>query len=851
MNFSDVYDKHVVLTYHLYNNLFLTLPYTGIQTAGPYVPILNKKSFEGLQAGLAPDEILNHFFEDHYPIESEQEKIDFLFKVVQYIERQVVLFDAVEDAAFEKLHDLQGKGTLSFLIEEAKAENALNALGKVLSSFGVRVVLTAHPTQFYPGHILSIITDMEQAIRKGNAAEVTTLMRQLGLSAMYRRNKPTPLEEATSLIWYLENIFYDVNAQIHRLLLDKVPSYTFNPKLITTGFWPGGDRDGNPTVKSDTTIDTCKRLKESILRCYLRDVRSLKRKLTFPGIDLKIREIELRLQSTIYRHDDNYYNRPEEVIADLQHIREELQQKFMSLYCDDVDALIRQLQTFGFHFAPLDIRQDSRVHRSWAFEFLSFRGLEEQYQVFSTVEQKLDFWWNQQCDLLSDELLYLSPDLADVIRLIKALPMIHIKNGPRSIERYIISNTQNAEDLAILKFLLTAAGSDFYLHIQPIPLFETVKDLANSEQILTALFNHSGYRQWLAAHGNRQTIMLGFSDGTKDGGYLKANIAIYKAKAAITRLCRTYGIEPIFFDGRGGPPARGGGDTHLYYAAQGADIACSEIQLTIQGQTISSKFGNHQAARYNLEQLLTAGAGRYLFRNSTPTLTDQEAELLSQLAEIAYTKYESLKNHPAFSEYLLKATPLPYYAETNISSRPARRGRTDKLSLDDLRAIPFVGTWAQMKQNVPGYYGFGTALQAAIDSGQGQQLKDLFRHSRFFRALVLNSMQSLAKTRFQLTAYLQNDPQFADIWLDLKKEADLTQSMLLYISGYSQLLDESPNNRKSIAMREEMILPLLIIQQYALLQLRKRPKTDPQHGVYKKLVVRCFFGNINASRNSA
>lgn len=851
MEYTEAYDKYVTLTYHLYNSLFLTLPYPGIQTAGPYIPILYKKSLEGLSAERSPEEILNKFFEDHYPIDNEQQKIDFLFKVVQYIERQVVLFDAVEDAAFENLHDLQGKGTLSFLIEEAKAENALSALGKVLSSLGVRVVLTAHPTQFYPGHILSIITDMEQAIRKGSPSEVTTLMRQLGLSAMYRRNKPTPLEEAISLIWYLENIFYDVNAQIHRLLLEKVPSYTFNPKLITPGFWPGGDRDGNPTVKSDTTIDTCKRLKESILRCYLRDVRSLKRKLTFPGIDLKIRQIELRLQSTIYRHDDTYYKNPEEVITDLNQIYEELQNNFMALYADDVQALIRQIQTFGFHFAPLDIRQDSRVHRSWAFEFLSFRGLDQQYHSLSTTEQKLDFWWNLECNLLSDELLYLSPDLADSIRLIKALPMIHLKNGPKSIERYIISNTQNAEDLAILKFLLTAAGRDFYLHIQPIPLFETIKDLANSEHILTALFNHSGYRQWIAAHRNCQTIMLGFSDGTKDGGYLKANFAIYQAKVAITRLCRTFGVEPIFFDGRGGPPARGGGDTHLYYAAQGADIACSEIQLTIQGQTISSKFGNHQAARFNIEQLITAGAGRYLFRNASPTLTDQQAKLLQQLADLAYSKYESLKNNPAFTDYLLIATPLPYYAETNVSSRPAKRGKTDKLSLDDLRAIPFVGSWAQMKQNVPGYYGFGTALQAAVEAGNGQQLRELFQQSRYFRALVLNSMQSLAKTRFELTAFLRDDPKFAEIWQDLQTEADLTRKMLLYVSGYTQLLEESTINRKSIAVREEIILPLLIIQQYALMQLRKLPPADPKRVVFQKLVIRCFFGNINASRNSA
>lgn len=851
MNFTDIYDKHVTLTYHLYNSLFLTLPYPGIQTAGPYIPIMCKKASEGLDQGKAPDEILDEFFENHYPAESEQEKTDFLFKVVQYIERQVVLFDAVEDANFEKLHDLQGKGTLAFLVEETKAENKLDFLGRVLSGFGVRIVLTAHPTQFYPGHILSIITDMEMAIRRGSAADVTVLLRQLGLSAMYRRNKPTPLDEAVALIWYLENIFYDVNAQIHSYLIAKVPSYTFNPRLLTLGFWPGGDRDGNPTVKSDTTIDTCKRLKESILRCYLRDVRALKRKLTFPGVDLKLREIELKIQSTIYRHDDNHYSTPEQFIDDLNHVLSELDKKFMSLHNDEVSGLIRQISTFGFHFAPLDIRQDSRIHRSWATEFLKFRGLMTEYSSLKSDEDKINFWWHLECNLLSDELLYLSPDLSDAVRLIKSISMIHVKNGNQSIERYIISNTQSAEDLAILKFLLTAAGSDFYLKIKPIPLFETINDLRNSEKILTQLFSHKGYRHWVEVHQNRQIVMLGYSDGTKDGGYLKANLAILEAKVTITRLCKSFGVEPIFFDGRGGPPARGGGDTHLYYVAQGADVACSEIQITIQGQTISSKFGNHQAARYNVEQLLTAGAGRYLFRNDTPTISPEDAEILYNLAQKAHIKYESLKNHPDFTDYLLQATPLPFYAETNISSRPAKRGRTDKLSLDDLRAIPFVGTWAQMKQNVPGYYGFGTALKAAFDEGKGERLKEIFKNSKFFRALVLNSMQSLAQTYFNLTWYLRSDKKFSDIWNDLKNEADLTRKMLLNITGYTQLLEESPINRKSIAMREEMILPLLIIQQYALIMLRKLPESDPRRDIFKKLVVRCFFGNINASRNSA
>ena len=211
--------------------------------------------------------------------------------------------------------------------------------------------------------------------------------------------------------------------------------------------------------------------------------------------------------------------------------------------------------------------------------------------------------------------------------------------------------------------------------------------------------------------------MLGFSDGTKDGGYLMANWSIYKAKEELTKISKEHGIDVVFFDGRGGPPARGGGKTNKFYASMGKNIANKEIQLTIQGQTVSSNFGTIDSAQYNIEQLLNAGISNDLFSKKEVTLNADEEKLLHDLSVLSLKAYNDLKNHPDFLPYLLQVSPLNFYSETNIGSRPAKRG-TSKLNLKDLRAIPFVGAWSQLKQNVTGYYGVGSAMQQIDEQGK-------------------------------------------------------------------------------------------------------------------------------------
>jgi phosphoenolpyruvate carboxylase len=347
--------------------------------------------------------------------------------------------------------------------------------------------------------------------------------------------------------------------------------------------------------------------------------------------------------------------------------------------------------------------------------------------------------------------------------------------------------------------------------------------------------------------------MLGFSDGTKDGGYLMGNWSIYKAKEELTKVSKDNNIAVVFFDGRGGPPARGGGKTHKFYASMGKNIANKEIQLTIQGQTVSSNFGTIDAAQYNLEQLIHAGISNDLFSNRHITLQPEEEALLQEMANVSFQSYSALKNHPEFMDYLIEISPLKYYSETNIGSRPTKRG-SGKLNMADLRAIPFVGSWSQLKQNVTGYYGVGAALQKMDEEGKMNSLKTLYKSSMFFKTLIDNCEMAMKKCFFPLTEYLSRDKKFSEIWNMMYQEFVITEKYLFKLTGNNELMSDYAVEQSSINLREKIVLPLVTIQQFAMANIREIENEqikDSSKETYEKLVMRCSFGIINAGRNSA
>ncbi|HSU51420.1 MAG TPA: phosphoenolpyruvate carboxylase, partial [Segetibacter sp.] len=326
------------------------------------------------------------------------------------------------------------------------------------------------------------------------------------------------------------------------------------------------------------------------------------------------------------------------------------------------------------------------------------------------------------------------------------------------------------------------------------------------------------------------------------------------AKRELTEISRKYDISVVFFDGRGGPPARGGGKSHKFYASMGKEVSNKEIQLTIQGQTISTGYGSVESARFNMEQLLNAGISNELLSGKEKTLSDGEERVMNDLAVESLKAYLDLKGDPEFMNYLSDVSPLKFYSETNIGSRPSKRGTSSKLTIKDLRAIPFVGSWSQLKQNLTGYYGVGYAMKVLDDQGRLEEIRDLYRNSLFFKTLIDNCEMSMKKCFFPLTAYLANDAKYGEIWNRIYSEYELTEKYILAISGQDELMGNYPVEALSIQMREKIVLPLLTIQQYAMAKIRELDEqnaTTEEKQIYQKLVMRCSFGIINAGRNSA
>ncbi len=837
----EKFQNSVGIKFQLYNSLFLSLPFYGIDKTGILLSLFNNECEEGFANGKSPAQIIESFFEAH----PEHEKLAFLFRFVQYTERQVVLFDALEDAAFTDLNDTSGAGTLTQLEARVLQENKADEFAEKLNNFSVRLVLTAHPTQFYPGAVLGIINDLVEAIEKNDVSLINTYLQQLGRTPFFKKQKPTPFDEAQSLIWYLENVFYESIGNIASDLKMAFANANFDlSNLVKMGFWSGGDRDGNPFVTYETTLKTADALKRSILKCYYRDVRKLKRRLTFTGVDTALAQIEDQLYQNAFQSEFDNLTKGE-ILENLQKIRATIIEKHNGLFVHLVENLIEKVETFGLYFAALDVRQDSGIHRQ-VLENIAAKGhLPENYATLSNdekIETLLNVKQTANSEDFTDELT------KDTLQNIAAIKQIQANNGVKGCERYIISHSESALNIIeVFGLFLLGGWTAEDLSVDIVPLFETIVDLKEAAKIMRELYENKNYREHLSRRQNTQTIMLGFSDGTKDGGYLMANWSIYKAKKELTSLAKDYGINVIFFDGRGGPPARGGGKTHKFYSSMGAEIASESIELTIQGQTVSSNFGTIDSAQFNIEQLLHAGIYNHLFTERRETFSPEEEDLMQNLADASFRAYDKLKNHPNFLDYLSDVSPLKFYAETNIGSRPAKRG-AGKLTLDDLRAIPFVGAWSQLKQNVPGFYGVGAALQELKDNLG--EIRELYHSNLFFKTLIDNCEMAMQKSDFNLTAFLSEHEIYGEIWREIHDEYNLCREYLSQITGKNALMSDFPVEQQSVQTRERIVLPLTTIQQYALTKIRESDDENVKNSL-EKLVIRCSFGIINAGRNSA
>ena len=809
------------------------------------IPLLFEHCEKGLASGKTPQEILESFFDNFVDIKDEKEKLDFMFRIIQYVERQVVLYDSVEDAAFSELQEYTNSLSIKDYFELINQSKNWDKIADKLSTFSARIVLTAHPTQFYTPAVLDIMEELRALIDADKINDIDITLQQLGLTSLVNAKKPTPLDEAKNIIHILRNTYYDAIGELFQYVKSNVRAEDFaNYDIMKLGFWPGGDRDGNPFVTASITKQVADELRITLMKCYYNELKALSKKLTFKNLQTNITNLSDKLYHAMF--DASILVSYQDIIASLEVIKEELISNYHGLYLSELDEFIDKVHIFKTHFATLDIRQDHSKHYQVVEAVLKQQGAIKE-SLSELKESELTTWLLKK-DLTLKPTDFKEDIVKDTIKNIKQLKKIQSRNGQQGCNRYIISNSEDIFSVLFVFGLFRWCGwAEAEITFDIIPLFETIKGMDAAEEVMQTLFDIPAYRKHLERRKEMHTVMLGFSDGTKDGGYLKANWSILKTKETISKVCKKNGIKVMFFDGRGGPPARGGGKTHRFYASQTKDVANHEIQLTIQGQTITSTYGTKEQFIHNSEQLLTAGLSNNLF-GKEHEISASERKLIEELSELSFAKYDALKQHDKFISYLEHRSTLKYYSNANIGSRPGKRGNKKQLELSDLRAISFVGSWSQLKQNVPGYFGLGTAINTLADQGRLKEIKSLYEKVPFFRALMSNSMMSLAKTNFGLTNYMKDDAEYGEFWDVLHEECLLSEKMLLKISGQKILMEQEAVSRESVKIRERIVLPLLVIQQNALYQITQNTEFK---ALYEKIVTRSLYGNINASRNSA
>ena len=507
------FKKSVNNKFNVYNSLFLNLPYRNIENVGMVIPLMLDQCQKGLKSGQNPKEILESFFQNYVDIASEKERIDFMFRIIQYVERQVVLYDSVEDAAFPKLYKHSSNLTIKDYFELVDKNKSWDRIAEKLSTFSARLVLTAHPTQFYTPAVLDIITELRTLILGDKIDDIDVTLQQLGLTSLINSKKPTPLDEAKNIIYILRNVYYDAVGDLYAYLKRNINNADFeNYNIMKLGFWPGGDRDGNPFVTADITSDVADELRVTLMKCYYNDLKKLQQKLTFTDLQDFINELRANLYTAMFNPNKHVgYN---DIIGPLNKIREILIDKYHQLYLSDLDHFIDKVKIFRTHFATLDVRQDHSIHIQVITAVLKQNGIIKSDLSELNDSELIDILLHKDLKLVADD--YEEDIVKDTIKNIGQLKAIQQKNGEEGCNRYIISNSEDVYSVLFVYGLFKWCGwkSDA-ITFDIVPLFETMKGMEGAEAIMQQLFDMPEYMAHVKKRTKMQTMMLGFSDGTK------------------------------------------------------------------------------------------------------------------------------------------------------------------------------------------------------------------------------------------------------------------------------------------------------------------------------------------------
>ncbi|MEN7342416.1 MAG: phosphoenolpyruvate carboxylase [Pseudomonadota bacterium] len=676
----------------------------------------------------------------------------------------------------------------------------------------------------------------------------------------------TVADELEHVLFFLTDVLYRVIPPFYENILDALQEVydadttdVMLPTLIRFASWVGGDMDGNPNVGAKTIRTTLSRQRSLILDLYYRECATVAGKLSQclgrvgfdPRIDEKIQSyrqhfskawgeipgrhrdmpyrmllklIQARLQAT-YDDDAFPYESPEEFRADIQVIADSLRAnhgQHAGLFA--VERLLRRIDCFGFHMATLDIRQDSLVHRE-----VIGKCLNDPDWMQRPADERLQ----RLCEAIENR----EPpgDTSDTqvrktLAVFQTIAFCRRKYGTRAIGPYIISMTQGADDVVSIILLSQWAELGNRKGEVPLdiaPLLETVTDLKNGPEIMQALLVNPLYRRHLTNRDNRQTIMVGYSDSNKDGGLASARWALHQAQASLRDTLKAHDVELTLFHGRGGTVSRGGTKMHDAVLGAPAGTVNGRMRVTEQGEIINEKFGLRGIALRTLEQAAASVTAANVIKPPNQSLAAEWEPMMNLFAETSRETYQALTRHSeGFFQYFRSATPIDVIEKMRIGSRPA--SRREQKGIDDLRAIPWVFSWTQARFILPGWYGFGSGLAAAVDRYGEEQFGDMFREWYFVRALLHDAEMVLAKSDLEIAASyseLAGDLHH-EFFPRIKAEFDLSVEMILKLSGNQYLLDGDKTLQRTILLRNPYIDPMSLLQIQLLSEWREGGRRD-------------------------
>ena len=808
------------------------------------------------------------------------------------------------DLAYEINHqnnvDQDYLGKLSTTIKMvAEKENAAT----ILEQLNVVPVLTAHPTQVQRKSMLDLTNHIHTLLRKYRDVKLglinkekwhTDLRRYIEIimqTDMIREKKLKVTNEITNVMEYYQSSFLNAVPRLtaeYKKLAKEQGIELQHPKPITMGMWIGGDRDGNPFVTAETLNKSALTQCEVIMNYYDEKIYNLYREFSLStsivNVSDKVREMALKSQdNSIYREKELYrralfdiqakmqatktyliedkdvhprYATADEFYQDLLAIRDSLlENKGEYLISGEFVELMQAVEIFGFYLASIDMRQDSSVHESCVAELLASAGINDHYSDLSEDEKCALLLKELEEDprILSATHAEKSELLEKELSIFKAARKLKDKLGENVIRQTIISHATSVSDMLELAIMLKEVGlvDAQKARVQIVPLFETIEDLDHSEETMRRYFSLPLAKKWIASKDNYQEIMLGYSDSNKDGGYLSSCWTLYKAQQQLTAIGDEFGVKVTFFHGRGGTVGRGGGPTYEAITSQPLKSIKDRIRLTEQGEVIGNKYGNKDAAYYNLEMLVSAAINRMITKKKSDTNTSNRYEaIMDQVVDRSYDIYRDLVfGNEHFYDYFFESSPIKAISSFNIGSRPAARKTITEIG--GLRAIPWVFSWSQSRVMFPGWYGVGSSFKEFIDQDPDniEILRDMYQNWPFFQSLLSNVDMVLSKSNMNIAfeyAKLCEDEEVQAIYYTILDEWQLTKDVILAIEGYDELLAENSYLKDSLNYR----MPYFNILNYIQLELIKRQRRGELSADEEKLIHTTINGIATGLRNS-